>query len=382
MAFKNRIRLPFKLHKPQYVETVESYRKANGETVVLSVVIRKIYEGITDEWPEKLHERFKIALRHDSVQIEGDKYVGMVAQDGDYQIDWSDFLSRPIAQGKFKAEVTPFNATNSNCGSCQEFTQVVANDDNLGTLNEGDHVISDPLSNDQICCNPVSISLVTVNSTYISNVVINTNNSIEFDVNNPVSPANGVVLLTYRAQCQNGQFDDANIIADITGSLPACLSPTNLSIIDVTATTADINWDDMPTASSYDWILYKLPDLVTQIASLNVLTSNASLSSLEPNTSYRLYVRTQCNGGSELSPFTFIDFITSAASNVFCGEYSIHNNSFILKAVTYTDCNGNTQNIVLVGNETRVICALQSSPGIPISITTSGATTITYLGLC
>src|SRR5688572_11990655 len=115
MAFKNRVRLPIKLHKPQFPEETEEYRKANGVTVVLSVVIRKVYEGQTDSLPEKLHERLKIALRHDSVIIEGDKYVGAITQEGSYDIEWIDFLSKPIAQAKFKANVTPFNASNSNC---------------------------------------------------------------------------------------------------------------------------------------------------------------------------------------------------------------------------------------------------------------------------
>src|ERR1700749_4669286 len=103
MRFSNRIRLPFKLHKPQFLEDANRYRKANGVTVTLSVVVRKVYEGLTDSIPEKLHERLKIALVHDSVQVEGDKYVGVITQEGDYQIEWQDFLSYPLAQGKFKA---------------------------------------------------------------------------------------------------------------------------------------------------------------------------------------------------------------------------------------------------------------------------------------
>src|SRR5687768_3265995 len=98
MAFRNRVRLPIKLHKPQFVEESDKYRKANGASVVLSVVIRKIYEGQTDSLPEKLHERLKIALRHDTVIIEGDKYAGAIVQDGSYDIEWIDFLSKPIAQ--------------------------------------------------------------------------------------------------------------------------------------------------------------------------------------------------------------------------------------------------------------------------------------------
>lgn len=384
MAFTNRIRLPFKLHKPQFQEDIEKYRKANGVTVTLSVVIRKIYDGITDEMPEKLHDRLKIALAHDTVQVEGDKYVGVIAQEGDYAIEWSDFLSRPIAQAKFKAEVTPFNATNSNCGTCETYTQVVCEDDSIGEVGEGDTFNVDVLANDSICCNPVTISLITTNSTYVNNIVIEADNTLTITLNTPLAPANGIILATYRAQCDNGLYDEANIIADVTGSSPAeCLAPTNLAIGGITTNYAQATWSaPVPAPDEYEWELYLASDLVTPVLTGQIVDLYADLDSLTPNTAYRFYVRSKC--GVDSSNFIFVDFSTLPSEvNEECGQYNLTNNSLSdYTWVSYMDCVGVTQNFLLAPLTEQVICALQYSPGNPYDITAGGLVNIDYFGLC
>jgi hypothetical protein len=383
MGFRNRIRLPFQLHKPQFLEEAERYRKANGTTVTLSVVVRKVYEGLTDRLPEKLHERLKIALVHDHVEVEGDKYVGVVTQEGDYQIEWQDFLSHPLAQGKFKAEVTPFNATNSNCGTCQEVIQVVANDDDLGALNEGaTGILFDPLANDDICCNPVTITLVTTNATFINNVVIHPNNFISFDVKSPVPDAVDVVLLTYRAQCQNGQYDDANVIADINGSVPACLAPANFVVVSVTDTTATLNWDDVVGAVSYDWVLFQAPDYIHAVFNATIGTSDVVATSLQPNTSYRVLVRANCASGS--SNYVSVDFTTDTAppANA-CGSYELYNTDDLnFRQGSYTDCDGIFRGINIAPSDTRKICVLQNTPGSSVDLNVEPEIAVEYRGLC
>lgn len=379
MPFKNRIRLPFKLHKPQFPESAQRYRKANGVTVTLSVVVRKVYEGLTDSLPEKIHERLKIALVHDNVQVEGDKYVGVIAQDGDYQIEWQDFLSHPLAQGKFKAEVTPFNATNSNCGSCQEFTQVVANDDNFGLLNEGASYDLYPLSNDSICCNPVTLSIVSINSDYVNNLVVHPDNRVSFDIKSPVQEANNVILFTYKAECANGQYDQANVTANIDGSIPACLAPTGLTTVNVTATTASFDWDEVFGVLGFTWAIYKITDLVNPVQSGTLNVSEVTIGSLEPSQAYRFFVRTDCVGGGS-SNFIYTDITTDAVDNEFCGRYKLTSDIPVARATIYIDCNGNEQLIMVPPFAVREICAMQTSPGVPVDI--HGSSVVEYLGLC
>lgn len=384
MAFTNRVRLPIKISKPQFIEDRQEYRKANGVTVTLSIIIRKVYEGITDSVPEKIHERLKIALAHDSVTIEGDKYVGVITQEADYQIEWSDFLDRPIAQGKFKANVSPFNATNSNCGTCEEYTQIVAVDDSIGTVDEGQSYDVDVLANDDACCSPVQLTIVTSNSDYVQSVTINVDNTLTIVIKTPVPDATGVTLVTYRAQCDNGQYDEANVIADVDGSAPACLAPTNLQVQTVSDVGATITWDQPVGATSYEWELFLLSDLGTpiQTGTSTTVDDNAILTGLTAATQYRLYVRSDCGSGN-FSNYVYIDFITNPATGTdTCGEYSLYNGSFGLKQASYIDCNGDSQILFIPTLQTRSICALQYSAGNPVDITVQSGIVITYVDLC
>lgn len=388
MAFTNRVRLPFKLHKPQFPEERDVYRKANGVNVTLSVIVRKVYEGITDELPEKIHERLKIALAHDNVVVEGDKYVGVVTQEGDYQIEWSDFLSRPIAQAKFKAEVTPFNATNSNCGTCEEYTQIVTVDDFIGTLEEDTTYIIDVLSNDQICCSPVTITLIAIDSTYLSSAIVNANNQLEIHTKTNLPDVNSVHLITYRAECNNGMYDEAGVIANIDGTnpTPVCLAPT-LPILDSidSDTSATFSWTAPSPAPScgYYWEVRDIA--ATVLASGTEAGTTATVTGLPSDADFlRFFVRADCCAGLESNFAGPVIFSLPPPSDTdTCGQYELHNESFFFwRSATYIDCNGNEQTEIVTAQNTRTICALQNSPGDPVQINAMAELTVTYIGLC
>lgn len=384
MSFNNRIRLPFKLHKPQFLEEAERYRKANGVTVTLSVVVRKVYEGLTDSIPEKLHERLKIALAHDHVEVEGDKYVGVIAQDGDYQIEWQDFLSHPLAQGKFKAEVTPFNATNSNCGTCEEQVQIVCVDDDAGTLAEDTTYVLDVLANDNICCNPVTLSLLTFNSAYIATAVVTVDNKIQIHTQATLPDLPTVQILSYRAQCQNGQFDEANVLAALDGTTPACAPPTGLNVSAISTASATISFTDAVGASFYQWSLYTMPDNTFVQGGSSLVVGHVDLSTLIPGQAYRFYIQSECGGGN-FSPFAPpIDFTTDPLPPTeTCGEYELFNNDDQnFRPASYVDCTGQDRGLNIAPLHVRGICALQSSPGVPVDLTVHPLITVSYIGPC
>jgi hypothetical protein len=388
MAFRNRVRLPIKLHKPQFVEESDKYRKANGVSVVLSVVIRKIYEGLTDSLPEKLHERLKIALRHDSVIIEGDKYAGAITQEGSYDIEWIDFLSKPIAQAKFKAEVTPFNASNSNCGTCEEYTQVVAEDDNLGTLNEDTDYNVGVIDNDSICCSPITQTIVSYNTAFVDAIVTNPDYRITLHIKANVPSANSVVLATYRIECQNGMYDEANLIANIVGTnpIPVCLAPTNPVLVSADSdTSATFSWTapaPIPDCG-YHWEVRNAFSVV--LASGDSATTDATVTGLPSNENFlRFFVRSNCCSLDSNYAGPVIFSLPPPSDTESCGEYALYNsNLFFFRTVSYVDCNGDEQNIIITQNETFNICALQYSAGNPVQITPqNGDISVTYIGLC
>lgn len=389
MAFKNRVRLPIKLHKPQFPEETSEYRKANGVNKVLSVVIRKVYEGLTDELPEKLHERLKIALRHDSVIIEGDKYLGEITQEGDYTIDWVDFLDRPIAMAKFKANVTPFNASNNNCGTCEEYTQVICEDDNIGTIGENDSYDIEILANDSVCCFPIEITIVTFNATYVDSAVVNPDDTITLNIKNDLSSINSVVLATYRVQCESGMFDEANIIANIEGTNPdpVCLAPIGPLLVSLDSdTSATFAWNDPDPipACDYHWEIRNIVNVV--IASGDTPTSSVAVTGLPSNQTFlRFYVRSNCCDDFNSNYAGPVIFSLPPPSDTdTCGDYLLENQNFDnFYSVSYVDCNGDSQVVNIGPLHNRNICALQTSPGNPVEITPENSDVqILYQGLC
>lgn len=389
MAFTNRVRLPIKLHKPQFPQEREVYRMANGATKTLSVIIRKVYDGQTDDMPEKMHERLVVALGHDNVVIEGDKYIGAITLEGNnYDIEWSDFLSRPVAQAKFKANVTPFNATNSNCGTCEEYSQVIAEDDNLGDIPEDSIQVVDILANDSICCYPITVSIITFNTSFVDSVVVNPDNTVTIEIKDNLPSANSVMLGTYRVQCDNGIYDEANIIANIQGTSPdpVCLAPTDPQLDSLDSdTSATFSWtapSPVPDCG-YHWEV-RTPFSVV-LASGDVAGTSVTVTGLPSNENFlRFFVRSNCCDAFESNYAGPVIFSLPPPSDTeTCGEYELTNeNLFFWRSASYIDCNGDEQTIIVPQAETRSICALQTSPGNPVQINAMSELTVTYIGLC
>lgn len=385
MAFKNRIRLPIQLHSPQFPEERDVFRKANGQSKTLSIVVRKTYELETDWILEKLHQQLKIALAHDDVVLEGEKYVGNISQDGDYQIDWQDTpLRYPTAKAGVRVQVTPFDATNSNCQTCEEVTQVVAEDDNIGTIEE-EQVISVPTiaDNDRICCYPAVFSLVSYNTTYLVTASIDpATGAFAATVKDDLTSANGIIIATYRVTCPNGNYDDANIIADINGSVVGCLAPTDLLIDAITANSATASWTETVPGSTYSWELYEgTGPIGSPVQSGTVTDDELSLTGLDASTTYYFRLRTECIYAS--SNYVAYEFSTISGS-VSCGSYRLTNTGdqpFTVAVYKQCDGNNSTPQYILYQNS-LIVCALENSPGDPVLISASPNVTIEYLGPC
>lgn len=396
MPFVNRYRLPFNLRRPQYQDEKEVFRKANGETVVLSSIVRKQYEGVTDYMPDKLHERLKIALSHELVAVEGEKYFGSVVQDGGYEIAYPDFLDYPLAPAKFNVNVTPYNASASNCGSCEEYSQVVTEDDDIGTIGEDETVIVPILYNDAICCSPFDISLVTFNSTYLDSCTI-IGNTLQIHTKTGIPIQNDVVLATYRVTCENGMYDEANIIADVEGTVVGCLNVIDTTVDSITASTARGFWTNPGGAISFNWVYALLvsPGIAIETGSTTPADMEVFMSGLTPNTSYRFCVQSVCGEG-DVGEYNCFDFTTEpAAEDEFCGQYTFTFNQSCPDpykgSVTYLDCDDTFQIVQVFSFVPVSRCLRQTSPGVPVSWEMTATTapaecdpyvSITYDGPC
>lgn len=392
MAFKNRIRLPMQLHSPQFPEERQVFRKANGEAKTMSVIVRKTYELETDFMPEKWHQRLKIALAHDIVTVEAERYLGNISQDGDYNIEWPDgVLHYPTAKGGTKVQVTPFDASNVNCQTCDEASQLNLEDDEAtgiyGALQEDQDYSVSTAENDSICCYPAVFSIVSYNSDYLTSASIDPQTGeFSFHTGTNLMSANGVVIATYRVTCPSGAYDEANITADIEGSVEGCLAPTDLDAQEAISNALRFGWEapDGPP-DSYEWELYEgsLPVGSPVATGTETDTQTDLITGLENNTEYYFRVRSVC--GENFSNWVGITATTLGSLST-CGQYNINYTTVsgpAFATVSYTDCNGDIQNIQVLNNSDRLVCALQTEPGIPVNLSsTNPDVTINYLTLC
>lgn len=391
--FKNRVRLPVFFSKPQFPVEKTTFRLSNGQTKVLSMVIRNTYEGKTDQLPQEWHRRLVIALAHDVVNVEGERLISNVVLDGDYSIDWQDFLNYPIAQAGFNVEVTPFDATNSNCKTCEEMMQLNLVDDKTtaiwaqGTTNNFPDVLTD---NDSICCSPFTIILVSFNNIYFTSVTISPAGVLTATVINPAPILNDVWVAKYRVTCPDGSYDEADVYANITGTdTNFCFPPVGPLIYSPVSTTeANISWDvTLPTPScGFVWELYKTDDLSTILQSGTVNVPSVNITGLTVGIGYTVLVKSDCCG-YDFSVAETIDFtITSFAANT-CGKFKVTylpNVDPAPQSISYFDCAGLIVNKIFAVAEEVELCMLIADGGtVPTYYAASSVDiTINYISLC
>lgn len=392
--FVNRIRLPFQLYRPQFPEEREVFRKADGTVKVQSAVIRKTYNGDTDFWPENWHERFKIALSHDNVTVEGDKYFGGIVQDGNYQINWPDFLDYPTAKAEFTVQVTPFNATNDSCSTCEELQQINLVDNTFpDPLEEGETYNMNVIENDSVCCYPATFTITSYNTSFLESATIDDEGVVTITLKAEAPSATGALLLTYRVTCPNGGYDEANVYGNTTGSVESCQAPDNIYVcVDPDVGTASLCWDAVEGAESYSWELYSTDSLGVPEQSGTTEDTTVSLVSLieEYPVTYTFYVKTNCATGS--SEFGVPVEFENKSLKVSCGRYRLtYVGQLTLaepKPFTYLGCLENNGEVNLNGlirngfiHHYTFPCMLQLTPGIPVYLQAPDVI-VEYLELC
>lgn len=397
--FTNRVRLPIFFSKPQFPVEKTSFRKADGSTKVLSTVIRNTYEGKTDQLPEDWHRKLIIALSHDTVSVENERLLSGIVLTGDYGIDWQDFLQYPLAQSSFTVDVTPFDATNSNCQTCEEATQLNLVDDTTdevwdeGTTNIFPDVLTD---NDEICCNPFTIELVWWNTTYFTSVTLSADGVLTATVIDPAPIVDDVRIAAYKVTCPNGQYDIADVYGNITGTdADFCVPPGGVGLIYVpiegSSTSALITLDaiTLPVPSGgWPWELFFSSDLgvVIQSGTITPPDSGVVLTGLSPGISYTITLRADCGGGNYSNPVTLAFTITALAGPT-CGRFYITylpSADPLPQSISYMDCNGEIQNQELAfAQETQICMLIIPGEETPLYfVASSEDIAITYLSLC
>ena len=391
--FLNRVRLPLYFSKPQFPIERSIFKRADGSRKVLSASVSNTYEGKTDLIPKEWHQRLAIALSHDVVNIESDRLLTEVVLDSEYGINWNEFLDFPIAQANFTIQVTPFNATNSNCQTCDEIAQLSLVDDttatvyNEGTTNEFPFSV---LLNDNICCYPFTLEIVSFNTDYFSAVSITDAGIVTFTLVASVPTIANVLLATYRVTCPNGAYDEADIYVGIAGTSTECIAPQNViaELPPTDGTVATIVWDPvLPTPTGYIWVLYLASDIYTPVDSGSTTDNFVNITGLTVGEDYVFTVQTDC-GAYDLSDVSSVEFTSTETPSELCGNFQVSYapiDGGEITNISYMDCTGAVQNFVVVSFMAIEICMLiNSGETTPVFFATDSASevNVTYLGLC
>ena len=110
-----------------------------------------------------------------------------------------------------------------------------------------------------------------------------------------------------------GGSDDGLAVDDLTmtfatGSGPACAAPTGLTETNVTPFSADLSWNAVTGAQSYEFVVDN-SSTPPAASGTNTTATSYSASSLTPSTVYFLHVRTVC-GATEFSAWSNYSFTT------------------------------------------------------------------------
>lgn len=392
MSFIQRIRLPFYTTQPVWPLEQSVFRLANGSLKNQSSIVRKVYKIKTDWMPERWHESFRIALAHDYITIESNKFVGRVAMEGTaYEPEYNDFLDYPLAKAETTVQVDSFDFSNSNCVTCEQVGQLDLTDDNFGSVSEGGSGSGNVFSNDSIFCDPVTASIVTYDSVYLAAApTINDTGAVTFILNTPLPDVTSAKIFTYRVTCADGSYDDADVYIDIDGSLEGCSPPDNVrDASPPTHNSHQVIWDDNGSpADGWYWEVYDGNNYGVQVASGSVPAGDnltgAIMTGLQPCTNYRIFVRSRCAGGTNESAFTDITFSTDCLEST-CGQFEVGYNDGTAERnsvnFTFMACNGTYRTLPITNTQTRLVCMLQSEPGVPVDLT-GPLSTIDYIGPC
>ena len=127
-----------------------------------------------------------------------------------------------------------------------------------------------------------------------------------FDFNNVEATTGRIAILFNGPGTSSGwNLDDFTVTF-----IPACAEPSGLANVNVTATTADITWNEAD-GSSYEIVYWENGGTDTTVISGASLSDGVfTLTDLNPSSSYTWYVRTDCGDGTYALSFAQLSFST------------------------------------------------------------------------
>ena len=101
---------------------------------------------------------------------------------------------------------------------------------------------------------------------------------------------------------------------------PSCLTPTNVTVSDITTSTASVSWNG--TSNNYT-VAYGLSADTSTMQTINTTTNSTTLTGLIPSTTYYVVVKAVCDNNDQSSWSAFATFATNCVAFVIDANDSI-----------------------------------------------------------
>lgn len=160
----------------------------------------------------------------------------------------------------------------------------------------------------------------------------------------PFTSTNANGCLTFRFRSDGTAIRDGWIALVTCQSLPTCLRPTNVTINNVTNTSATLNWTENNAATSWEVVALPCASVPNSNTVGTVVTTNpTTITGLNPLTCYRFFVKSICSTSDNSEWSAIGSNITTLPNPPVCGG-------------TFTDNSGATANYANNSNSTTTIC--------------------------
>lgn len=210
----NRVRLPFYLLKPKYLEERSVYRKSAGAIKLQKSILTQEYEVETEFFPKHIHDKLTVALAHDNVHVDSGAYTGGISKNGDYTAEWTDNMC--TAPAAFKATATPYAIRNNNCADCKDVDLSVCTPVSFSGDPLPDAVVGIPY-NASIVLTGDEPFVITANTVPAWMNISISGNTITL-TGTPTDPSSEVAIAITIQNCDNSNTYDFNDTIDITAS--------------------------------------------------------------------------------------------------------------------------------------------------------------------
>ena len=174
--------------------------------------------------------------------------------------------------------------------------------------------------------------------------------------NSPYTISNLIDNTSYdvyvRAECGNGEYSYWTSAVTFTTD-PYCTEPTNVHATQVMGTSALINWNSAPVGATGYTVGYSEAGMDNWTTIPSVTGTSYMLSGLTPNTSYDVFVLTECNQGDADSVFaTFttnclvggdLQIGDGTTTSTYIPSYSTYENGYSQQLFTAAELGGASQ---------------------------------------